>query len=303
MSLTRIMAPFSAQEILGAIDLGGTKILSVLFSGDGSILGPPVETPTLADSSPEVLVDRIARNFRNTLRSCGRQAGQVSRLGIGVPTTVQYNKGLIDPSPNLPTLTDYPLARELTARLGIPAALEKDANCFILGEMAFGAAVGSGNCCGVTIGTGLGVGIVIGGRLLRGSHWCAGEIWTCPYRDGILEDWASGTALENRYFQKTGGRLSGNGIHQRAREGDPLALALLAELGEVLGFGLSYLVNGLNPEMVVVGGSVAEAWDYFSGPMQEVIDRHRVKRNASRIVRSKLGKLASLYGVAFMEGG
>lgn len=70
-----------------------------------------------------------------------------------------------------------------------------------------------------------------------------------------------------------------------------------------MGFGLSYLVNGLNPEVVVVGGSMAEAWDYFSGPLHELIDRHRVKRNATRVVRSKLGRLASLYGAAFMEGG
>jgi len=210
------MAPFSAQEILGAIDLGGTKILSALFSGDGSILASPVETPTLADSSPGVLVDRIAENFRNALRNCGREAGEVSRLGIGVPTTVQYDKGLIDSSPNLPTLTNYPLAHELTLRLGVPAILEKDANCFILGEMAFGAAAGCRDCCGVTIGTGLGVGIVIEGRLLKGSHWCAGEIWTCPYRDDTLEDWASGTALERRYHEMSLSRLTGKQIHRKA---------------------------------------------------------------------------------------
>ncbi|HUU28643.1 MAG TPA: ROK family protein [archaeon] len=287
-------------SLLGAVDLGGTKIISGLFSPEKDLLGDPVECPTQAHLDPEKILENIRENFLRTLEKCGRSIKDVASLGIGVPITVQYDKGLIDGSPNLPTMTDFPLARLLAQRLQLPVMMEKDANCFILGEMTHGAAEGSGNCCGVTIGTGLGLGILSGGRLLRGSNACAGEIWTCPYRDGILEDYVSGTALVKRYEKRSGQNKSGPEIHQLAAEGDKLARELFTELGRALGHGLSYLVNLLNPEIIVIGGSVAEAYDLFIEPVQEVIGNHRVERNSTVLKKSGLGKLACLYGAAFL---
>ncbi len=283
-------------KLLGAIDLGGTKILSALFSADSDIFDFSVETPTPTEKSPAELVESIAANLLEAVEGNGKDIRDVASLGIGVPTTIQYEAGLIDESPNLPRVTDYPLAEKLSACLGLPVVMEKDANCFLLGEMNYGAAAGCASCCGVTLGTGLGLGVAIEGRLVRGAGSCAGEIWTSPYRDGIIEDWVSGTALAARYYREGGEKLSGREINRRAAEGEPLARKVLHQLGEALGFGLSYLVNVLNPEVVVVGGSVARAWEYFSAPMLQVVDKHRVKRNATKIIPGALGGRSSLYG-------
>jgi glucokinase len=283
-------------KLLGAIDLGGTKILSALFNADGDIFDFSAEAPTPTEKSPAELVGSIAANLLEAVMGNGREISEVASLGIGVPTTIQYEAGLIDGSPNLPRVKDYPLADELSACLGLPVVMEKDANCFLLGEMNYGAAVGCASCCGVTLGTGLGLGVAIESRLVRGSNSCAGEIWTSPYGDGIIEDWVSGTALAAQYCRAGGEKLTGAEIHQRAAEGEQLARRVLHQLGEVLGFGLSYLVNVLNPEVVVVGGSVARAWDFFSAPMQLVVDKHRVKRNVTKIIPGNLGGKASLYG-------
>lgn len=287
-------------NLLGAVDLGGTKILSSLFSPEGEILGPPLESPTESHLNPEEVVENICGNFRKTLEACGKSIENVARVGIGVPTTIQYNRGLIDSSPNLPTMTDYPLAGVLAEKIGVPVYMEKDANCFILGEKARGAASGCRDCCGVTLGTGLGLGIVIGGRLLHGNDRCAGEIWKCPYDGDILENRASGTAMAEKYARATGEKLSGGEIHRKAAGGDRIARELFAEMGLALGRGLSYLVNLLNPEVIVIGGSVARAWDLFAGPMEKVVHSHRIDRNATRIARSKLEHLATLYGAAFL---
>lgn len=289
-------------NLLGAVDLGGTKIISGLFSSDGEILGPPVESPTEAHLSPEEVLENICGNFMETLKTFGEPLENVARVGIGVPTTIQHDKGLIDFSPNLPTMTDYPLARVLAEKIGIPVNMEKDANCFVLGERARGAAAGCSDCCGVTLGTGLGVGIVIGGKLLHGNDRCAGEIWKCPYEGDILENHVSGTALVKKYAQATGEKLSGEEIHLRATRSDRIARELFAEMGQALGCGLSYLVNLLNPEVIVIGGSVARAWNLFAGGMKDVIHRHLVERNATTITRSKLDHLAPLYGAALLPG-
>lgn len=285
-----------SKELLGAIDLGGTKILSALFSSASDIFDVCAETPTPAESSGAKLVACITANLLETIEGNGGKLAELSGVGIGVPTTVQYERGLIDESPNLPGVKDYPLARKLAECLDLPVAIEKDANCFLLGEMHYGAARGSADCCGVTLGTGLGLGVAIGGRLVRGYSSCAGEIWSSPYRDGIIEDWVSGTALSVKYAQAGGEKLGGGEIHQKAIEGEPLAKNILREMGEALGFGLSYLVNVLNPKVVVVGGSVAGAWDFFSAPMLAVVDKHKVKRNTTQIIPEALGGKAVLYG-------
>lgn len=292
------MTIYFMSQLLGAVDLGGTKIISAVFTADCEIIGPPVETPTHARSNPEAILENIRHNFNQALEASGKSIKDILCLGIGVPTTIQYDKGLIDGSPNLPTMTDFPLAGKLSGKMGIPVVMEHDSGCFILGELVRGAVAGCEDCCGVTIGTGLGLGLVLGGKLLYGAQACAGEIWKCPYSGDILENHVSGSALARKYKEKNGKELSGREVYEKASEGDSLSLELFRELGLALGHGLSYLVNILNPEKIVIGGSVAGAWDFFIGQALEVIDKHRVERNSTEIVKSKLGKLAPLYGAA-----
>ena len=292
------------EKPIGAVDLGGTKIISALFTPQGEPLNEPVSSPTGAQSSPETVVANICDNFRASLERCGRSSAEVCRLGVGVPTTLRYSEGLIDPSPNLPTLSDYPLGKALEERLGLTVALENDANCFILGEQAWGAAKGYANCCGVTLGTGLGLGLILGGKIHHGDFECAGEIWNCPYgeEEKNLEYLASGSALVREYETAAGVRLEGEEIYQRALAGDPAARAVFRGFGRALGHGLSYVVNLLDLGIIVIGGSAARAWELFERPLIETVQRHRIIRNRTRIVRGSLGPLAPLYGAAQLGG-
>lgn len=286
----------ATDKIYGAVELGGTKTVAAVFSASGEIHENCVEARTPVELDPAGLVQSIAARFREAVERSGHGIEDVSGLGIGVPSTIRYDSGLIDESPNLPRVSNYPLAAELSRCLDLPVEMEKDANCYVLGEMHHGAAAGCRDCCGVTLGTGLGLGVVTGGKLLRGAGNCAGEIWQAPYRDGILEDWVSGTGLAARYARGGGEKLRGEQIHARAIEGEQPAVKAFREMGEALGFGLAYLVNILNPEVVVIGGSVADAWTCFAEPMLAVVDKYRVKSNTSRIVPGKLGRRAVLYG-------
>lgn len=288
------------EKLIGAVDLGGTKIISAVFNPLGEPLGEPNSTPSGAESSPETVVGNICDNFRASLERCGRSLADVARLGVGVPTTLRAGAGLIDPSPNLPTMSDYPLGKVLSEKLELPVALENDANCFILGEQARGAAKGYANCCGVTLGTGLGLGIILGGKLLHGDFDCAGEIWNCPYGEAgkILESRASGSAIVSEYEKTAGAKLDGEAVFKKALEGDPVAREVFHGFGLALGHGLSYVVNLLDPGIIVIGGSAAQAWELFAGPLFETVHRHRISRNRTRIVRGSLGALAPLYGAA-----
>lgn len=290
------------SSIFGAIDLGGTKIISACFSREGDLLHEPVDTPTQADSAPEKIIYNICVNLDQSLISCGIGAKDLSHLGLGVPTTIQYEKGLIDASTNLPTMSDFPLGRLLADKIQVPVVMENDANCFALGEARYGAAAGCKICCGITLGTGLGLGIVLEGKLFHGSHFCAGEIWKSWYEGDLLEKQASGSALVQAYFELTGTECSGERIYQKALQAEPAAMEVFRDLGRALGRGLSYLVNILDPEIVVFGGSVAGAFDLFIESLEKEISRYRINRNATRFVKSKLGRLAPLYGAAFLKG-
>jgi glucokinase len=282
-----------------ALDIGGTKTVCAVSGADGELSGL-TRVPTNASAAPDEVLDGIARVFSRAVAASGVDPGRILGAGVGVPTTLDYESGLIDASPNLPTMSDYPLGNELSSRIGLPVTLENDAGCFILGEVERGAAAGARDCCGITLGTGFGLGVMLGGKLHRGAHGTAGEVWNCPFGKGIFEHGVSGTAVSRRYLDLTGIELDGARVAERARSGDTAAGEVFHAFGEDLGGGISWLVNLLDPQVVVLGGSAAMAWDLFSGPMLTVVGRHRIGRNRTRIVRSALGETAALYGAAWL---
>ncbi|MCE5272284.1 ROK family protein [bacterium] len=290
--MTRQESPFC-----GVIDIGGTKTVCAVFGPEGAPLGL-TRAPTNATAEPEMLLDWIARTFRRAVEASGVDPKLIHRVGVGVPTTLDYASGRIDASPNLPTLSDFPLAAGLAGRLGAQVTLENDAGCFALGEAAVGAATGARDCCGVTLGTGFGLGVIVDGCLRRGAHGAAGELWRCPFEGDIFENRVSGTAVSRLYRELSGAELDGAAVAARAREAEPAACEVFRSFGADLGIGLSWLINLIDPQVVVLGGSAAESWDLFSDTMHEVVERHRVRRNRTRIVRSALGEAAVLYGAA-----
>lgn len=207
------------------------------------------------------------------------------------------------PCPNLPTMGGVKIRPELESRLGRRVVLDNDANCYAYGEWRAGAGQGSQHCCCLTLGTGLGMGVVLGGQLYHGSHGSAGELCYSPLGSGReVEDVVSGIGVSRRYNELTGAELDAAAIAELARAGDRDALTVWQEVGEALGFALAYTVNILDPEVVVLGGSLAGAWDLFDGPMQGVLESHAYNRQAFALRGSALGRQGAAIGAALLPG-
>ena len=241
------------------VDVGGTKVAAAAVEG-----GQPrhaVEHPTVLDSS-EALLDGI----ESAVREVTAAAGEPEAIGIGVPSQVEFATGTVLASVNIP-LAGVPLGEELGSRLGVPVYVDNDASCAALAEAD---AIGAAELVMLTLGTGVGGGIVTGGRIFRGAHGLGGELGHvvveadgpecpgggCP-NHGCLEALCSGTALERSAGRK------GREVVEAARAGDAEAQAHLDRLGRYLGIGISNMVNVFQPEVVVIGGGLSAAADLF----------------------------------------
>jgi glucokinase len=271
------------------IDLGGTQLRVAVADARGRIL-TVVREPTRAEQGPERVIDRIAAAVARALAESGVDRRRVRALGIGLPGPVDPGRGLVHSPANLPGWADVPLNRILTERTGIPSWLHHDAHLAAFGELRRGAGRGTRDMIYVTVSTGIGAGLVLGGELYAGSRGSAGEfghiviqvdgpLCRCGNR-GCIEALASGTAIARdaregvRRGVRTRLRLipapgpTARDVDRAARAEDPFARRLLADAGSVLGVGLGTLVNLFNPEMIVIGGSVMNAGRVLTDPMR-----------------------------------
>ena len=240
------------------VDVGGTKVAAAAVEGDDA--RHAVEYPTPLESTAALL-----ECVEAAVREVAAQAGEVAAIGIGVPSQIEWATGTVVSSVNIP-LENVPLRAELGRRLGAPVYVDNDANCAALAEAH---AIGARELVMLTLGTGVGGGVVTGGRIFRGAHGLGGELGhvvveadgpECPGacdNRGCLEALCSGTALARAAGMK------GREVVAAAREGDAEAQAHLDRLGRYLGIGISNMVNTFQPEMVVIGGGLSEAADLF----------------------------------------
>ena len=247
----------SVASFLG-VDVGGTKV--AVASVEGNDARHAVEYPTPLEST-EALLDCI----ESAVREVAAKAGEPDAIGVGVPSQIEWATGTVVASVNIP-LTNVPLREELGRRFGVPVFVDNDASCAALAEAH---AIGARELVMLTLGTGVGGGIVTGGRIFRGAHGLGGELGhvvveadgpecpgSCPNR-GCLEALCSGTALERAAGMK------GREVVEAARAGDADARAHLDRLGRYLGIGISNMVNAFQPEIVVIGGGLSAAADLF----------------------------------------
>ncbi|MEI8093865.1 MAG: ROK family protein [Spirochaetales bacterium] len=279
------------------VDLGGTRMRAALVDLQGQVSGFQ-DQPTDATRTPAELVRALARLVEAVEASCGRRGLPV---GVGVPTTVRAD-GTLAACPNLPTLPDgYDLARLLEGELSRPVRLDNDARCFTLGELFWGQGRGLHTFAGVTLGTSIGLGLVVGGAAHRGFRGEAGEIWRSPV--GLealaptLHDQLSGAAIA-----LAAGTVDGAEAARKARQGDTRAQAAWQAYGQGLGLALSWVCDVVDPERVVLGGSVAASFDLFGDRLRAVLGGRKTE-----LVVSKLGDHAALLGAASLvmenEGG
>jgi glucokinase len=320
------------QRTIVGVDIGGTKTAAALLHARLPAAAARSLTP---DETPRVEARFTAPTEVSTPGACleGIVAllegivvdGGVDAVGVGVASMVDFAAGRIVRSVNLP-LTDVPLRDLLAERLGVPVVVDNDANGAALGEALFGAGVGSAEMLMLTLGTGVGGGIVCGGRLFRGHSGAAAELGhiivdvngakcpaDCP-NHGCLEAYVAGPAMaraalaEARAHPRSalgralaaGEAVDGPLLSRLGLEGDQGAVAVLAGVGEYLGAGLVTLVNIFNPELIVIGGGAAAAGELLFEPARRVLAARglRPARDQVRIVPAALGPDAGFIGAA-----
>jgi glucokinase len=193
-------------------------------------------------------------------------------IGVGVPTVVDVEKGIVYDTLNIPSWKEVPLKSLLEKRYQVPAFINNDANCFVLGERMFGKAREYHHVVGMVLGTGVGAGLIINDQLYSGRHCGAGEFGCIPFRDRTLEDYCSGT-----FFSTVHG-VSGEEMAFRARQGDPKALHAFAEYGNHLGAAIMTVMYAVDPELIILGGSVSRSFQFFKNTMWQALQKFPYQR-------------------------
>jgi glucokinase len=299
-----------AVSLAIGIDVGGTKAAALLVDADGEVLARSLRPSS--GLAYEGLVDAIAEAAVELLDTAG--ARRVGGIGLAIAGSVAADRSRVDASPHLP-LHGQPLRDDLRARLGRPVVVENDANAAAWAEYGAGPFRGESDVVVLTVGTGLGGGLVVGGRLQRGAHGYAGEPGhiivvpdgrECPCGGhGCWEQYASGSALV-RAYQRLGGDASFDGpaVTVAAQGGDALAVAAFAEIADWLGLGLAGVVALLDPGAIVLGGGVAEAGDLLLVPVRERLGHHLAwggSRAAPPLAVATLGNEAGALGAAALS--
>jgi glucokinase len=295
------------------IDLGGTNLRATAIDRSGKMLDKISGATDFEKGRDAVLGDIV--HAISTLR--GKHGpGDLAGIGVGVPGFIRMKEGFITNSNNLPYLEDFPVRDELNKRLGTPVILENDANAAALGEKWIGAGKDVDDLVLLTLGTGVGGGIISGGKIIRGAVGMAGELGHTTVvpngnpcgcgNQGCLEKHASATAvvamahlmhLGENLTAKDVGDLAG----QKGEVGDK-ARAIWNAMGDALGIALATLVNTFNFPLYLLSGGVLPAWQYFAPQMMQTVERRSYTYRASKpeIKQATLGNEAGLYGAAYL---
>lgn len=237
------------------IDLGATNIRGGLVSGK-TIDNLKADIIRRKGTAEEVLEDV----FRLTDQLVDKE---VLSIGIGVPSVVDTKLGIVYDAQYIPSWKEMPLKKRMEERYKVPVFVNNDANCFALGEHYYGKGQGYDSMIGVTIGTGLGSGIIINNKLYAGTNCGAGEFGMAEYLDKIYEYYCSGSFFQNVYG------LNGQDVFKSAQKGEPEALRLYQEMGGHLGNAIKLMMYTYDPELIILGGSVRFAYDFFQKAMWE----------------------------------
>jgi glucokinase len=316
----------SENDLVCAVDLGGTNLRSANVDRSGRI-HELVRTATPETDKAEEIVSAIAAAVRECESNGAKRGAEVHAISIVVPGSVQVKTGLVVNAPNVPSLPGFRLADALQKELGRAVLIENDANAAAVGEQWQGAARGCRTIVCLTLGTGVGGGIVLDGRLWRGADGTAGEVGHMTVEPsgipckcgntGCLEVYASGTAIvrmtreamalnsESRLRDVPSTELSAEKVYRAAVAGDRLALEVFQTAGRYLGIAMASMINVLNPEMIVVGGGVSAAWDLFGERARDEVLKRAFPAPAQRcqIMRAVCGDTAGLIGAAWLGFG
>lgn len=292
------------------VDLGGSNLRAAAIDAHGRMLDKIAGSVDFSAGREEVIRDMV--ESIHTLK--GRQTGRaLAGVGVGVPGFILIEKGYIMGSNNLPGFDDFPVRDEIERHLGTRVILENDANAAALGEQWIGAGRGVKDLVLLTLGTGIGGGIISEGRVLHGHLGMAGELGhmtvvpdgnPCGCGNvGCLEKHASATFIESMaQMLSLGDRLTGKDVFDLAERGNERALMIFHQMGRALGVGLANLINIFNFPLYLLSGGPLPAWGHFSGAMFREVERRSFtyRKTRPRIEKAELGNEAGLYGAAFL---
>lgn len=276
------------------VDLGGTQLRMAAVGGDGRLLTEIFSLPTGKSFGPAALLSGVDKLRAKVAHALGARA--VAALGLGTAGVVRG--GVMSQATNLPLLNEQNIEALLREVVGCPVAVENDANCFALAEARFGAGRGARHICAVTLGTGAGCGVVIDCRVYQGAHGGAGEIWSIPLREHYLEYYLSGVGVA-RDYRLFGGSEEGADaarVAELARAGDAAARAVWQQVTDDLYFLCATLGAILDPEAVVIGGSMAQSRDLFADELER-----RLAERGPHVAYAELGTAAGVIGAASLH--
>ena len=292
-----------ALRVIG-VDVGGTKTLAAVVNRDGEI-EQQVEHPTDVSSQNALLarLDAIVEELRG-----GRE---IAALGFGIPSRVDQRTGRAVASVNIP-LANVDFRDRMRERHGLPVGIDNDANAATIGEWHAGAAKGVRNVVMLTLGTGVGGGLILAGRPFRGTTGVGAELGHIVIGldgppcgcggHGHLESYAAGRVADAAARRLYGEGSDGHELVERANNGEREAVEALAEIGRALGAGVASFVNVFEPEIVVVGGGFGSAGELLLGPAREILAREGLEpaRDTVRVVPAELGFYAGVIGAGMI---
>ena len=304
------------EKIYLAADLGGTNIIVGLVNGEGRVLARRV-FPTASGRGPDQVMADIIGQLKNL--AAAAPEGRPDGLAIGVPGWIDQHAGVLLKTPNMPGWDNVPVVEILSRALGLPVFLENDSNLYALGEWHGGAGRGLRHLLTLTLGTGVGGGLIIDGRLWYGAFASAGEVGHLRVeargapcgcgRRGCLETIASATGMarlgrewlkkkKETLYRGTPELLTPKVMFDLAQKGDPMSLAVFRRAGEVLGQVLVGVFNLLGLEGAVIGGGAAGAFEFIQPRLSQMLAEGVLVADPARLklVRGQLGEDAPLAG-------
>jgi glucokinase len=291
------------------VDLGGTNLRAAAITREGKLMEKVAGTTDLKAGRERVLAD--ITGFIDQLRQ-RHGHDKLAGVGVGIPGFIHIKNGFIVGSNNLAVLENHPVRDDIEKRLGCKVILENDANAAALGESWIGAGQDVDDLVLLTLGTGIGGGIISGGRILHGSEGMAaelGHITISPNGNpcgcgntGCVEKHASATAIAAMARLLLGKDLTSLDVFNLAKEGNERALMIFRHMGEALGIAIANLVNIFNFPLYLLSGGPLPAWDFFAPTMLAEINRRSFtfRNSPTRVERATLGNEAGLYGAAYL---
>jgi predicted NBD/HSP70 family sugar kinase len=284
-----------AESYFLGVDLGGTQMRMAAVTPRGTLASEVLAVRTGAAFAP----DDLRREVRQLAEQVARRMNGQALAGLGFGTAGVVTDGPLTQSPHLPRIEGTNVAEIVSDAMGCPVTVENDARCFTLAEARYGAGRGATDVCGLVLGTGVGCGVMVGGRLHRGATAQAGEVYHIQLRGQSVEYFVAGAGVV-RGYAAAGGRpgpdLDAAQVADRARANDAAAVAAWRSFGEDLAFLCEAVIGLLDPEVIVIGGSLARAGDLFKPVLLARLDKH-----ATRIAEAELGPAAGVIGAAALN--